>query len=459
MKLLICEPDISLGNRLQEGLKERGYDAVSVSDGREAQKRLSEEVFEVTAINIELSSFSSIEVIKFIRFRNIKTRMILMSKTQRDLDDWLSGKNNLNRLGIATSLVGAFSIDKLEASIKGFFSRQRWKNVEKSENHRETEVKAFDDQFTSIKIDEFFCGNLAIFDIYIRLAKHKYLKILNQGESMEQERLDEYKLNKGVTHLYFKTNERKIYINFLNDLVKRSTDKPIGHQVKLNFTANLTKLIAQEIYTKGLDRETIEESISVCESVHNTLESMPSLKEMFSKYLQYDDTIESHLFLTMIYSDAISKNIDWVSDHSRSKILMGALLHDIGKLKLPASLRAKKESELSGKSLIEYQKHCMYGLELLDQIPEVGEQVKQIVFQHHELNNGEGFPKGLASSKIYPPAKIVGFANRLAELSVSMQATPFAVIKKLVVDKTEINRYDPEIVKAFIKCFTDGVKK
>ncbi|MEX1098816.1 MAG: HD domain-containing phosphohydrolase, partial [Bacteriovoracaceae bacterium] len=192
---------------------------------------------------------------------------------------------------------------------------------------------------------------------------------------------------------------------------------------------------------------------------HKTLEGIPSMLKLFTEFIEYEDTVEGHLYLTMIYADAVAQNLGWVTDHSRPKILLGAFLHDIGKLKLPKNLRGKKRHELSGTSLEEYEKHCRYGVELLDQIPEVGEQIKQIVYQHHELVNGEGFPNGFAGSKIYPLAKIVGFANQMANLSVRLGTPPYFVIKKMIQDKDEIFGYDPEVVKAFIKCFVPGKKK
>lgn len=454
MKVLICEPDPQIGAYLANGLEQNGHQARNVSNGKEAQNFLGSEAFDVAFINLQLSSYSAIEVVKFIRFKNVKARIVLGAKNDTELEEWIFGKQNLKKLGIRDTLLGSATVEKLDALIKGFSSRQRWREVRGGPETGEKEVKAFDDQFTSIKIDEFFCGNLAIFDIYVRLGRNKYLKILNQGEAMERERLENYRDNKNVSELYFLTKDRKVYINFLNDLIRKTIEKNgMGAKAKAGFMGNLTRLMVQEIYAKGIDRDTLDETLEVCENAHKLIESMPSLKAMLNEYIEYDDSVEGHLSLTMIYADAVSQNIGWVGERSRSKILMGALLHDIGKLKLPASLRSKKASELSGKSLEEYRKHCVYGAELLDQVPEVGEPVKQIALQHHEFNNGEGFPNGLSSSKIYPPAKIVGFANRMAELSVSMERPPYEVLRKLVQDKTEIFNYDPEVVRAFIKCF------
>ena len=200
MKILVCEPDNKVGRELRDGLEERGYETSLVHNGREAQRFLVESEQSVTIVDIELSSFSALEVVKFIRFKNIKTKIILVAKSERLFEESLLSKGNLKKLGVSTVMTRPFSLDKLEREIKGFFDRQSWKDVEQNESFTEEEISAFDDQFTSMKIEEFFCGNLAIFDVFIRLSKNKYLKILNRGESLEQERLDNYRLRKNVTH-------------------------------------------------------------------------------------------------------------------------------------------------------------------------------------------------------------------------------------------------------------------
>ncbi|MCO4754911.1 MAG: HD domain-containing protein [Bacteriovoracaceae bacterium] len=454
MNILICEPDRKLGSTCINGLNERSHESIHVDNGRDAQRLLVQKVFEVTVVDVELSSFSALEVIKFIRFKNIKTKIILTSKSERLFDECLLSKANLKKLGVASVLTRPFSLDKLESEIKGFFDRQSWRDVEENSNFTEEEITAFDDQFTSMKIEEFFCGNLAIFDVFIRLSKNKYLKILNRGESLEQERLDNYKEKKNVTHLYFKTQDRKVYINFLNDLIGKLKARPnINPKTRINFSQNLTGFMVQEIYTKGMDRETLKESVSVCESIHHTVESMPGLKSLLEEYLLYEDSEEGHIFLTMIYTDAILKKLEWVTDHSRPKILLGAMLHDLGKLKLNKVIRGKKSEELDGKSLIEYQQHPKLGMDLLERIPEIDQAVKLTVYQHHELVNGEGYPQGLAGSKIYPPAKVVGFANHLADLSIGLGLAPYGIITRMIEEKQEIFGFDPDIVRAFINCF------
>lgn len=459
MKILFCDPDEKRAKMDSQKLQEKGHTTSSVLNGKEAQQELGACAYDLVFLNIALTSFSAIEVIKFIKFKNLRVKIVLLASGQDELEEWSLGKNNLKKLGIADILVAPYTSGQLEAIIKGLNSNQLWREVQGkngTSDSGESEVQAFDDQFTSISIEEFFCGNSAIFDVYIRLSQNKYLKILNQGESMEQERLDNYRLNRGVEKLYFKTKDRKLYISFLNHLIEKfSQNNDLSAQTKFSFLENLLTFNIQEIYTKGLGPNALEETFKVCKNLHKTMESVPELKTVFEEFLQFGDTNENYLYLTMIYTDAIAQNIGWVSDHSRTHILMGAMLHDIGRLKLSKNLQHKKLLQVSEDQLPEYKMHCLYGLQLLEGMENINPTVKLIVYQHHESVNGEGFPQGLGGNRIYPPAKIVAFASRVAELCISMQAPPHQVVKKMITSKKEIFAFDSQVVKAFIQSFTN----
>jgi putative nucleotidyltransferase with HDIG domain len=178
---------------------------------------------------------------------------------------------------------------------------------------------------------------------------------------------------------------------------------------------------------------------------------------MLNNFINLSDTEEAHISLTAFYTAIICKNVDWVTSHSRENIILGALLHDIGKIKLSKKIRKKPVEQLSDLELNEHRKHPEYGMDMLDEVDGISEQVKQIVYQHHELNTGEGFPNQLTAKKIYPLAKIVSFANCMSNMSIKKQLSPMDTIKNLVNEKDDIMLYEPFVVRAFIKGFISNV--
>lgn len=92
-----------------------------------------------------------------------------------------------------------------------------------------------------------------------------------------------------------------------------------------------------------------------------------------------------------------------------SILCMGALLKDIGKTRLPASLLRKAERTPEEES--QYHKFVDYSVEILRDLEGVGPKVISVVRYHCEKMDGSGFPLGIAGNKIPLLARILGIAT------------------------------------------------
>lgn len=90
--------------------------------------------------------------------------------------------------------------------------------------------------------------------------------------------------------------------------------------------------------------------------------------------------------------------------------VLAALLHDIGKIGLPQRIMIAEYEELSTIEQAIYQSHVEKGWQILRNIPGL-EEVAKVVLQHHEYNNGTGFPAQLEEEDILCEAQIVSIAN------------------------------------------------
>lgn len=91
------------------------------------------------------------------------------------------------------------------------------------------------------------------------------------------------------------------------------------------------------------------------------------------------------------------------------EISKAGYLHDIGKSQVRQSLR-NREHELTGEEREEMNRHTSYGYDIIRR--STGEEVTALVaLQHHEREDGSGYPAGLRKEKIHPYAEIVAVAN------------------------------------------------
>ncbi len=125
-----------------------------------------------------------------------------------------------------------------------------------------------------------------------------------------------------------------------------------------------------------------------------------------------------------------------------------ALIHDIGKIAIPASILSKP-----GKiSHIEYdivKTHSQVGYNMLKNI-KFPHPIAKIVLQHHERLDGSGYPKGITGKDILFEAKILTVADVVEAISSHRPYRPALGIERALKEIT-INRgrlYDPKIVDA-----------
>lgn len=113
---------------------------------------------------------------------------------------------------------------------------------------------------------------------------------------------------------------------------------------------------------------------------------------------------------------------------------IGALLHDIGKMKVPAAI-LNKPAQLTEAEFAELKRHVVHGREVVADAPWVNATALAVIEHHHERYDGTGYPAGLAGSEISPVgqmAAIVDVYDALTAERVYHQAmTPAAALRKL----------------------------
>lgn len=89
---------------------------------------------------------------------------------------------------------------------------------------------------------------------------------------------------------------------------------------------------------------------------------------------------------------------------------LGAFLHDIGKSKIEKKV-LKKQTPYTKAEQELIKLHSGYGLEIVGKLSGFPIQAAKIIHQHHERNNGEGYPLGLKGSSISRLSMITAIAN------------------------------------------------
>lgn len=99
-----------------------------------------------------------------------------------------------------------------------------------------------------------------------------------------------------------------------------------------------------------------------------------------------------------------------LNDQQVYEIGISGLLHDIGKSRIPNEV-LNKAGKLTDEEFGLMKKHSVYGYEILKGKHNLSGSIKMGVLQHHEKNNGRGYPLGVTEEKINLYAKIISVAD------------------------------------------------
>jgi PAS domain S-box-containing protein/putative nucleotidyltransferase with HDIG domain len=99
----------------------------------------------------------------------------------------------------------------------------------------------------------------------------------------------------------------------------------------------------------------------------------------------------------------------------RETLRLAGLIHDIGKIAVPAEILAKP-GRLSEAEFNLIKQHPQSGFEILVAI-DFGRPVAEIVLQHHERLDGSGYPRALSAAEVLPEARILAVADVVEAMS------------------------------------------
>lgn len=127
----------------------------------------------------------------------------------------------------------------------------------------------------------------------------------------------------------------------------------------------------------------------------------------------------------------------------------GSLLHDIGKIGVPASILDKPD-RLTPEEMDKVREHVLLGVRIIEPIPGLADAVP-VVHQHHEWINGKGYPLGLAGNEICLEARILAVADCYDALRSARPYRP-ALSHETVLEYLQENagvQFDPLVVEIF----------
>jgi HD-GYP domain-containing protein (c-di-GMP phosphodiesterase class II) len=142
-----------------------------------------------------------------------------------------------------------------------------------------------------------------------------------------------------------------------------------------------------------------------------------------------------------------------LGEESLKNLGLGALLHDIGMLRIPRSIWAS-HLPISGAQQLTLMAHPIYSVEMVSNVESIPADAKYIAYQVHERVNGQGYPRRVPGDMIHPLAKIVNVADSyvalLSERPYRGGVQPYRAIES-IIKGTRLGRHDAASVRLLLQ--------
>ncbi len=250
---------------------------------------------------------------------------------------------------------------------------------------------------------------------------------------------------------YVRNSDWRIFSTELNnrlDAFLVREDVPVSQRVTLLQTAVMDRF--QTAYRSPKVDSAIEESQRFGERISQLLRFEKVLpRELFALF-RHDAHALTHVLNVVAYSAVLAKEMRYSSEEQMS-IAIGAMMHDLGKrfihasiLAYPGPLKAEEKQIL--------RSHPQRGY--VDLVPKhrLSRDQLMMVYQHHERIDGKGYPVGLSDTEIHPWAKLCAVVDVFEALtgrrpyrrSISLtQALQY-------LEQMSCTQFDREIVQCWI---------
>jgi len=151
---------------------------------------------------------------------------------------------------------------------------------------------------------------------------------------------------------------------------------------------------------------------------------------------------------------AIARELGY-SDERVESIRMGSLIHDIGKIHIPAEILSKP-GKLSDIEFNFMKTHPAQGYDILKRADFI-QVIATMVYQHHERIDGSGYPNGIKGDEILPESRIIAVADTVEAMA---SHRPYRAALGINAAFDEIKKrsghsYDADVVDACLRLFME----
>ena len=228
------------------------------------------------------------------------------------------------------------------------------------------------------------------------------------------------------------------------DLMEALHERGIAPESRAAAVKVCSKMAMKRLMENTPDEEVISAAKTGFYEVIDCILGEDHLNHYLLAIRDYDAYTYSHSVNVGVLSLLIARRYFGHSDrHDLRELGIGFFLHDLGKIRINPDV-IMKEGLLSDEEMTEMRRHPLYGFDILKETNQLTTESKLIVLEHHEREDGRGYPYGLYGGEIHEYARICALVDMYDALTSDRpyreKMVPYKalnLIKSKLADRTQ----------------------
>lgn len=270
------------------------------------------------------------------------------------------------------------------------------------------------------------------FDAFIKINE-KFILYLRRGDSFEGTRLDRLR-GKKLKKMFINPGDEQSYRKYLSKNIDSAYDakSKTSMENRAQIIHGDQQSSAEEVMENPENERAYSEAKAAAQKFSEFLLTEDTGLAHILKLDNIDHNIAHHGVTVSGLSVSLAKKIGITDNKQLQMLALGGLLHDFGHFNSPIAIN-RPLSQFPPDELALYKNHPKDGALRVQDKKHFDQIVINIISQHEEYIDGQGFPFGLTESKMDPLAVICSSANALDRL-ITFEGVPKAEsVKKLML--------------------------
>ncbi len=305
-------------------------------------------------------------------------------------------------------------------------------------------------KFFAIHLDCIRVDSVLDFDLYIRV--NSQLVLYRSADLPFTERTRQKLLENRVSRLFITNANRSSYQQYIEkNLDKVLADPEIDETTKAGILYETSTELVKDVFDNPTYGDNIQRSKDL---VSNTINYILGGRDAFHNLLKitsYDYYTYTHSVNVATFSIALAQQVGIRNEQFLHDLGVGALLHDVGKARVPPQI-LNKRSSLSPHEFEVMKQHPQWGVEILSETDELGATSYYPVLQHHERGDRGGYPNNLRLIEMHDAARIVAVCDTFDAMTtdrVYQKAMDTYGVLKIMMSLS--GAYDEKLLRAFVE--------